>query len=99
MATKSEIHYVNLSGTKFQVSVWNELMKIPMGETRTYKDVAKAIGHPNSSRAVANACAQNPHPIIVPCHRVIRSDGTLGGYSGVGGVEAKFRLLKRERAI
>ena len=99
MATKSIIQNIELIGTNFQISVWNELMKIPKGETRTYKDVAKAIGHPNSSRAVANACANNPHPIIVPCHRVIRSDGALGGYSGVGGIKAKFRLLKRERAI
>jgi len=85
-----------LTGTEFQVKVWRELMKIPPGETRSYKEVAEAIGHPNSSRAVANACARNPHPIVVPCHRVIRSDGELGGYSGEGGVEAKLRLLNSE---
>jgi methylated-DNA-[protein]-cysteine S-methyltransferase len=84
------------TGTEFQVKVWRELMKIPPGETRSYKQVAEAIGHPNSSRAVANACASNPHPIVVPCHRVIRSDGELGGYSGEGGVEAKLRLLNSE---
>jgi methylated-DNA-[protein]-cysteine S-methyltransferase len=73
-----------------------ELMKIPTGETRSYKEVAEAIGHPNSSRAVANACASNPHPVIIPCHRVIRSDGGLGGYSGGGGMETKLGLLNSE---
>ena len=64
--------------------VWNELKKIPEGEVRTYKEVAAAIGKPNSARAVANACGKNPRPIEIPCHRVIRSDGRLGGYSGKG---------------
>ncbi len=56
----------------------------------------EAIGHPNSSRAFANACASNPHPVIIPCHRVIRSDGGLGGYSGGGGMETKLGLLNSE---
>ena len=56
----------------------------PRGETRTYTQIAVQIGHPNSARAVANACGQNPYPPIVPCHRVVRSDGSLGGYSGEG---------------
>ena len=73
-----------------------ELTKIPKGETRTYKEIAKAIGKPNSSRAVANACAKNPYPIVVPCHRVIRSDGLIGGYSGIGGTKRKKELLERE---
>ena len=84
------------SGTLFQKEVWLELSKIPKGETRTYKEIAIAIGHPKSARAVANACGENPHPIKIPCHRVIRSDGKLGGYSAPGGTAAKRRLLKEE---
>ena len=87
---------MKLEGTNFQRTVWKEISKIPFGETRTYKDLAIAIGKPNSSRAVANACAKNPYPVIIPCHRVIRSDGKLGGYSGVGGVIKKKELLKLE---
>ena len=85
-----------LKGTKFQIMVWNELKKIPEGEVRTYKEVALAIEKPNSARAVANACGQNPRPIEIPCHRVIRSDGNLGGYSGKGGPSVKRKLLKKE---
>ena len=66
------------------------------GETRTYKEIAIAIGHPLAVRAVANACGKNPYPIKIPCHRVIRSDGKLGGYSAPGGIAAKRRLLKEE---
>ena len=84
------------SGTLFQKKVWLELSKIPKGETRTYKEIAIAIGHPKSARAVANACGKNPQPIKIPCHRVIRSDGKLGGYSAQGGTAAKLRLLKEE---
>ena len=87
---------MKLEGTKFQVRVWNELKKIPKGETRTYKEIAKLIGKPTAARAVANACGKNPHPITIPCHRVIRSDGGLGGYSGEGGIEKKRLLLKKE---
>ena len=78
------------------MTVWKEISKIPFGETRTYKDLAIAIGKPNSSRAVANACGKNPYPVIIPCHRVIKSDGKLGGYSGAGGVKKKKELLKLE---
>ena len=85
-----------LKGTRFQIMVWNELKKIPKGEVRTYKEIAIAIGKPNSARAVANACGRNPRPIEIPCHRVIRSDGRLGGYSGKGGISKKLRLLKKE---
>ena len=88
---------MDLVGTEFQIKVWRELSKIPFGETRTYKEVAEAIGHPQSSRAVANACAQNPYPIEIPCLRVIRSDGGLGGYSGLGGVTKKKQLLINEK--
>ena len=86
----------SLNGTKFQKKVWLELSKIPKGETRTYKEIAIAIGRPLAVRAVANACGKNPHPIKIPCHRVIRSDGKLGGYSAPGGTAAKRRLLKEE---
>ena len=84
------------SGTVFQKKVWRELSKIPKGETRTYKEIAIAIGHPLAARAIANACGKNPQPIKIPCHRVIRSDGKLGGYSALGGKAAKSRLLKEE---
>ena len=88
---------MKLEGTEFQIRVWNELKKIPKGETRTYKDIAELIGKPTAARAVANACGKNPYPITIPCHRVIRSDGGLGGYSGEGGVEKKKLLLKNEK--
>ena len=84
------------SGTVFQKKVWLELSKIPKGETRTYKEIAIAIGRPLAVRAVANAFGKNPHPTKIPCHRVIRSDGKLGGYSAPGGTAAKCRLLKEE---
>ena len=76
-------------GTDFQKMVWTELKKIPFGETRTYKEIAVAIGKPKAARAVANACGKNPYPIIIPCHRVVRSDGTIGGFTGDGGIEKK----------
>ena len=89
----------DLVGTEFQKRVWNEIKKIPEGETRSYKDIAVALRKPNSSRAVANACGKNPFLEEIPCHRVIRSDGKLGGYSGKGGVKQKLNLLKREKAL
>ena len=87
---------MKLDVTDFQISVWKELLKIPRGRTKTYKEIAVAIGRPNSSRAVANACAQNPYAPDVPCHRVVRSDGSLGGYSAEGGIERKRQLLEME---
>ena len=87
---------MKLNGTKFQIRVWHELKKIPVGETRTYKEIAIALGKPTAARAVANACGKNPYPEIIPCHRVIRSDGGLGGYSGKGGIKKKKDLLKKE---
>ncbi|MBI88206.1 MAG: hypothetical protein CMB67_04170 [Euryarchaeota archaeon] len=87
---------VMLHGTEFQLKVWDELKKIPPGKTRSYKDIAIAIRNPNSARAVANACSKNPYPILIPCHRAIRSDGTIGGYSGPGGATEKARLLEEE---
>ena len=86
-------------GTKFQVKVWKYLIKIPIGSVKTYSQVAKAIGRPAAVRAVANAIARNPYPTVIPCHRVIRSDGSLGGYSGKGGIKTKKKLLKNEGII
>ena len=87
---------MNLKGTKFQLKVWNYLKKIPRGKVKTYLEVAKAIGKPKAFRAVANAVGKNPYPPEIPCHRVIRSDGSLGGYSGKGGIKAKKKLLLKE---
>tara|TARA_Y100001958_G_scaffold39676_1_gene26112 strand:+ start:82 stop:360 length:279 start_codon:yes stop_codon:yes gene_type:complete len=86
-----------LSGTKFQLKVWNYLNKIPKGKVKTYKQVAKGIGMPKAARAVANACGKNPYAPKIPCHRVIRSDGSLGGYSGRGGIRQKLKLLRSEK--
>ena len=88
---------MKLKGTKFQVKVWRYLLKIPRGKVKTYKQVAIGIKSPKSARAVANACAKNPYAPKIPCHRVIRSDGTLGGYSGIGGVKKKLKLLISEK--
>ena len=85
-----------LKGTKFQIKVWKYLEKIPKGKVKTYKDVAIGINRPRSARAVANACAKNPYFPKIPCHRVIRSDGKLGGFSGPGGSKRKKNLLKIE---
>jgi methylated-DNA-[protein]-cysteine S-methyltransferase len=87
---------MNLIGTKFQLKVWNYLKKIPKGKVKTYKQVAIGIKRPKSARAVANACAKNPYAPKIPCHRVIRSDGGPGGYSGRGGIKKKLRLLRSE---
>ena len=90
---KKQIH---LKGTKFQLKVWSYLTKIPRGTVKTYSEVAKAIGKPLAMRAVASAIGKNPCPPKIPCHRVIRSDGSLGGYSGKGGIRSKKVLLKKE---
>ena len=87
---------MKLKGTRFQISVWKCLSKIPRGKVKTYKQIAIILKKPNSARAIANACAQNPYAPTIPCHRVIRSDGKLGGYSGSGGVKMKEKLLKKE---
>ena len=80
--------------TKFQIKVWEYLITIPRGQTRTYLEVAKAINKPKAFRAVANAIAKNPCAPKIPCHRVIRSDGGLGGYSGPGGIKKKEKTIK-----
>ena len=85
-----------LKGTKFQLKVWKYLLKIPKGTVKTYKQVAIAINRPKSARAVANACGKNPYAPWVPCHRVIRSDGSIGGFSAPGGTKSKKKLLIKE---
>ena len=87
-----------MKGTKFQLKVWRYLKTIPKGSVRSYKEVAIAINNPKSARAVANACSNNKYAPKIPCHRVIRSDGGLGGYSGIGGIKKKLRLLRSEKA-
>ncbi len=81
-------------GTKFQIAVWNAVYQIPWGQTASYGDISRRIGKPNASRAVGAANGANPHPIIVPCHRIIGADGSLTGYGG--GMEMKKTLLKLE---
>ena len=90
---------MKISGSPFQVKIWNYLKKIPKGKVKSYLEVAKAIGKPKAFRAVANAVGKNPYPPKIPCHRVIRSDGTLGGYSGKGGIQQKRKLLISENVI
>ena len=85
-----------LKGTKFELKVWKYLKNIQKGKVITYKQVAIGIKSPKSARAVANACAKNPYAPKIPCHRVIRSDGGLGGYSGRGGINEKRKLLRSE---
>lgn len=87
---------LDIRATAFQQRVWTELRKIPYGATRSYQEVARAIGRPHAARAVARACASNPVPLAIPCHRVVRGNGALGGYRL--GVERKRRLLETERA-
>ena len=89
----------DIKGTDFQKKVWSEIKKIPKGEIITYKQLAIKIGRPNAYRAVANACAKNPLSISIPCHRVIRSDGKMGGYFGDKGTKRKKKLLEREGVI
>jgi len=86
----------SLLGTSFQRAVWSCLRNIPLGEVRTYQEIAQAIGAPRAVRAVASACARNQIALWIPCHRVVRADGTLGGYRW--GIERKRALLEAERA-
>ena len=88
---------MKLRGTKFQLKVWKYIITIPKGSVKTYKQVAIAIKNPKAARAVANACSKNPYAPKIPCHRVIRSDGGLGGYSGRGGIRQKLKLLRSEK--
>lgn len=88
---------INPEGTDFQINVWRALQEIPWGEIRTYSQIAKSIGNPKAVQAVGAANAKNPIPIIIPCHRVIGSDGSLVGYSG--GIDKKRWLLEHENAL
>lgn len=88
---------LDLRGTDFQLACWRALLAIPYGETRTYADIACAVGKPNAFRAVGMANNRNPIAIVVPCHRVIASDGTLCGYGG--GLDVKRKLLELEGAL
>jgi len=85
---------IDVAGTAFQEAVWRELRKIPAGETRSYAEIAAAIGHPKAVRAVGSANGDNHICVLIPCHRVIRSDGSLGGYGG--GIDRKKKLLAAE---
>ena len=86
---------LDVVGTPFQIRVWNELKKIPYGKTNSYKDIATRLANPGASRAVGTANGRNPLSIIIPCHRVIAANGTLGGYAG--GLEIKTKLLDLEQ--
>jgi AraC family transcriptional regulator of adaptative response/methylated-DNA-[protein]-cysteine methyltransferase len=87
---------LDVQGTAFQKRVWEELRRIPYGQTASYGEVARRIGRPSATRAVARACATNPAALVTPCHRVVRENGELGGYRW--GVERKRRLLEKEKS-
>lgn len=91
---RKEVIKYKFKGTAFQEKVWKEIEKIPYGETRTYKDIAVAIGNSKASRAVGSACNKNPLPILIPCHRVISSNGKINGY--VYGNKLKAHILDME---
>lgn len=86
---------MELHGTDFQLKVWNVLRQIPPGQTRSYTDIARAIGEPAATRAVARACASNPIALLIPCHRILRSDGGITGYRW--GVERKKAMIRHEK--
>ena len=86
-----------LNGSVFQKDVWNALLRIPYGETRSYKDIAKEIGKPNAMRSVGSACKKNPILFFIPCHRVINSNGNMGGYRV--GLDIKKHLLMLETGV
>jgi len=88
---------LDLRGTEFQKQVWQALQNIPFGERRSYREIAVAVGRPNAVRAVGTANGSNPVSLVVPCHRVVNSDGKLGGYGG--GLELKARLLDLEARV
>jgi len=95
--TKKITSKILMEGTKLQIQIWKELQKIPYGETKSYGDIAKKVK--TSPRYVGNVCGQNNHLLLIPCHRVVRSDGNLGGFSGLGGLTLKKRLLDFEQSI
>ena len=92
--TKKINSNILLEGSKLQIKIWKELIKIPYGKTKSYGEIAKVVK--TSPRYVGNVCGQNKHLLIIPCHRVIRADGSLGGFSSSGGLSLKKRLLNME---
>ena len=94
--TKKINSNILMEGSNLQIKIWNELIKIPYGKTKSYGEIAKMVK--TSPRYVGNVCGQNKHILIVPCHRVIRTDGSLGGFSSRGGLSLKKRLLNMENA-
>ena len=99
MMTKARVLEKMKAYTPFQQAVWRACMEIPAGQTRSYGWIAKKIGKPGAVRAVGSALGRNPFAPVVPCHRVIKSDGTLGGFSAPGGLKVKIKLLKKEKAF
>ncbi|HBG62124.1 MAG: hypothetical protein A2Y03_08830 [Omnitrophica WOR_2 bacterium GWF2_38_59] len=95
---KNVEHEAHCNLTRFQWQVLEQTAKIPFGETRSYKWVAEKIGRPKAFRAVGQALRRNPYPVIIPCHRVVKEDGTLGGYAG-GPSDKKEELILKEQAI
>lgn len=93
---QSEMVSLDLQGTELQRKVWNTIAQIPVGETISYRELAARVDRPEAIRAVASACGANPVPLVIPCHRVIASDGSLGGF--IWGLPYKHALLERERA-
>ena len=87
---------LKVQGSVLQKKIWKQLSKIDYGTTKTYGDIAKKLN--TSPRDVGNVCGQNNHLLVIPCHRVVRTDGTLGGFSGLGGIKLKQKLLKLEQA-
>jgi len=87
---------LNISGSSLQKKIWKQLSNIRYGNTKTYGEIARVLR--TSPRYVGNVCGQNNHLLVIPCHRVVRSDGTLGGFSGLGGIKLKKKLLKLEQA-
>lgn len=92
-----DVHVKFEKGTEFQKEVWEELLKIPYGETRSYLDIARLINRPKALRAVGQACKKNPVGIVVPCHRVIGKDNQMRGYSGKDHINLKIALLQHEK--
>ena len=88
---------IYVEGSNLQKKIWNEVKKIPYGKTKSYGEIAKKLN--TSPRYVGNVCGQNKHLLLVPCHRVVRSDGQLGGFSGLGGLKLKQRLLNLENSL
>lgn len=94
-----KLRYDWTGSTKFEMDVWRACARVKYGKTASYKDLAAAVGSPGAARAVGTVMAHNRCPLVIPCHRILKSDGSLGGYSGPGGLEQKRRLLDLEAAV